>query len=277
MPSTGSRPRGMPRSSSIRTVRARRAQDQRVDGGRAQRQVRMLAASERARRPHRRSSRSSAPQSALGERVLDAQRERERVSRPRLEDVLHHHAVRLALADRPGAPQRTRPWIAFPRSGSVSGSWWRAPVELVGAVLEPVRPGISTCPRPDGSARRRRSRRAAPARRPRTTGALRRPRRPSRAGRRMRSRTARRTTRATRLDSSEAARRACVSAYARVDRAGGPRREARSPSPSGPGSPRRCSGRSSCRRRRGCPPRGPCSWCRAPTSAGSAPKRHVPA
>ena len=55
------------------------------------------------------------------------------------------------------------------------------------------------------------------------------------------------------------------------------RRAARWPSRSAPGSPRRCSGRSSCRRRRGCRPRARGSRCRAPTSPGSVPKRHVPA
>ena len=41
--------------------------------------------------------------------------------------------------------------------------------------------------------------------------------------------------------------------------AGGHRRGSRWPSPSGPGSPRRCSGRSWCRRRTGCRARAPCS------------------
>ena len=59
--------------------------------------------------------------------------------------------------------------------------------------------------------------------------------------------------------------------------AGGRRRAARWPSRSAPGSPHRCSGRSSCRRRTGCPPRAPCSRCPGPRSAGSVPNRTVPA
>ena len=38
------------------------------------------------------------------------------------------------------ADQRTSPWIAFRGSGSLSGSWWPAPFELVRAVLDPIRP-----------------------------------------------------------------------------------------------------------------------------------------
>ena len=60
-------------------------------------------------------------------------------------------------------------------------------------------------------------------------------------------------------------------------RAGGRRRAARSPSPSAPGSPRRCSGRSSCRRRRGCRPRAPGSRCPAPRSRGRCRSGTVPA
>ena len=62
----------------------------------------------------------------------------------------------------------------------------------------------------------------------------------------------------------------------RAARAGGRRRAARWPSPSAPGSPRSTTGRSSCRRRRGCRGRGPCSRRRAPTSPGRSPKRTVP-
>ena len=36
--------------------------------------------------------------------------------------------------------QRTSPWIALCSASSSSGSWWLPPVELVGAVLDPVRP-----------------------------------------------------------------------------------------------------------------------------------------
>ena len=62
-------------------------------------------------------------QARVRERVLDAERERERIAGLRVDDVLHHDPVRPSRSPTRQAAQRTRPWIAFERSGSVSGSW----------------------------------------------------------------------------------------------------------------------------------------------------------
>ena len=142
--------------------------------GRAQDHARRPSRSRRsgtdARRPRtgrlrsRRSSRSSAREARVGERVLDAEVERERVARLRVQHVLHHDPVRLPLADPPGGPaheavDRVR---APPARSARAGAGARR--------TRSCRPrsrfghGSSAWPRPPCTSRRRRSRRAAPGR-----------------------------------------------------------------------------------------------------------------
>src|SRR5262245_17950640 len=74
-----------------------------------------------------------------GERVLDAQRQAERISRPVGELVLHHRAVRLPFADSPAL----RPNEAVDRVlplGFGQVELMALAVELVASVLQPVRP-----------------------------------------------------------------------------------------------------------------------------------------
>ena len=132
-------------------------------------------------------------QPLVGERVLDADGERERVAGLRMKHVLHHDAVGLALARLDHADQRTSPWIAFRCSGSLSGSWWRArrtrrrrPRGGSATGAAPAR-GRTCTSRPP------RSRRAARDRPRSTCAGRRRPRRRPPAGRRGRARTALRT------------------------------------------------------------------------------------
>ena len=46
------------------------------------------------------------------------------------------------------ATQRTRPWMAFACSGSVSGSWWRVPSNSYVPSCSRLGHGASTWPRP---------------------------------------------------------------------------------------------------------------------------------
>ena len=62
----------------------------------------------------------------LREGVLDAESKRERVAGLRLEHVVQHDAVSLALDRRPRGPA-DEPVDRVSCSGSVSGSWSRLP------------------------------------------------------------------------------------------------------------------------------------------------------
>ena len=90
------------------------------------------------------------PEPALGQRVLDGERERERVARLRVEHVLEDGAAGLLLPDRPAHPADE----AVDRVVRLWLTQWkliRAPVELVAPVLDPVRPGDQELP-PGGAA-----------------------------------------------------------------------------------------------------------------------------
>ncbi len=96
----------------------------------------------RRRRPHRETRRRA-------ERVLDPERERERITGLRVEDVLHHDAVGLALPDSPACPadeavDRVR------GLGLAEGQLVPLPVELVATVLDPVRPRTEHLASPRG-------------------------------------------------------------------------------------------------------------------------------
>ncbi len=78
-------------------------------------------------------------QPLLRKRVLDRESERERIPGLRMENVLQNDAVRLALGDGPGRPaHEAMDRVAVVRLGE--GEPVTLSVELVGAVLEPVRP-----------------------------------------------------------------------------------------------------------------------------------------
>ena len=202
VPSTGDLPLGRPRSSENRTVPpgARRTSES----------IRSVPSVRYGCAPHpygaglgtdvRRGGRDGQP--GVGERVLDAQRERERVARPRMEQMLHHDGVRATSGRR-----------TTPPSGRGRGSR-RSPPGRRSATGGAARRTRSSRPRggwatgsalargPTGTSRRRRSRRGQRVRRPRTSAALLPPRRRPRVGRRARSRPGRRTVRANRLPQS---------------------------------------------------------------------------
>ena len=117
----------------------RRGQDEGVDRRRAERQVRMDAAAVRARVRAGVGGGRRDREALVGERVLDRERERERVAGLRMEHVLQHDAARLALADAPAGPADEAVDRVL-RLGLVERELVPPPVELVGAVLEPVRP-----------------------------------------------------------------------------------------------------------------------------------------
>ena len=166
-PRRGDAPVGMPRSSASSTVRAGHAQDDAVDRRRARpsgTDARRLRTGS-ARADVRRAS-SARARPALRERVLDA-RARARTGSPAAgcRRVLHHDAVRVPVADRPGAPA-DEAVDRVARSGSVSASW------CCGRRTRSCRPAAGWA---RGSApargrtvpsRRRRSRRAGRGRRP---------------------------------------------------------------------------------------------------------------
>ena len=228
VPSTGSEPVGRPRSSESQH-RSRRDAAGSTESTVAVPTVRYgcaplpyghaSGADVRRRRPHARARRS---ESAYSMR----ERERERVARAAAGARAPSRPGRGSRSPTVQGAQRTRPWIAFPRSGSVERQLVASPVELV---ARRPRAGSATgsapARGPTCSARRRRSRRGRRGRRPSTSAARRRPRRRRRAGRRTRSRPAR--------PDGASARRCRRSAPAA--RAGGRRRGARWPSPSAPG------------------------------------------
>ena len=85
---------------------------------------------------------------SVRQQVLDGELERERVAGLRVERVLHHHPVRLALADRPGGPaDEAVDRVLLGRI--VERELVVLPVELIGPVPNRFGHGISTCPRPE--------------------------------------------------------------------------------------------------------------------------------
>jgi hypothetical protein len=138
-------------------------QDERIDGRRAEGQIRMRARSVGTRaRPDVRGGRARR-QALIGERVLDLEPERERIPRLRLEREREHRAVGLLLLDAPRGPAReTVDRVA--RRRFRQRQLELAAVELVGAVLQPVGPGnqhlapgprehISSAPYPSSNSR----------------------------------------------------------------------------------------------------------------------------
>ena len=107
--------------------RAGSTQDQGVDGRRPDRQVRMLAAPERARvRPMFVAVvRTLSPPSESG--VLDPRARARTDSRAAAGATCSRTTRCGACSPTVQSASRTRPWIAFPRSGSVSGSRWLRP------------------------------------------------------------------------------------------------------------------------------------------------------
>ena len=74
------------------------------------------------------------------QRILDGELERERIAGLRLQYVLHHDPVRLAIAHIPGGPaDEAVDGIAM--LGLVQRELVGTAVEVVAPVLEPVRPG----------------------------------------------------------------------------------------------------------------------------------------
>ena len=176
----------------------RNGQDERVDGRRAEGQVRMEAAAVRARARAEVGGRRRDRQAIVRERVLDREVQRERIAGLRVEHVLEHDPALLALADPSSPPSgRGRGSRSAPRAR-------RAPAGVASRRTRRRRPrsGSATGSAPararTRSARPRGRRRAArghPRSRP---AARRRLRRRPRAGRHGRSRTAPRRER-TRL------------------------------------------------------------------------------
>jgi hypothetical protein len=83
-------------------------------------------------RPHR--------QPVVGEGVLDAEHEREGVPGSRVEPMRENRAVGRALGDRPLRPAH-EPVNRVPSFRLVERKLMRSSLELVAAVLDPVRPG----------------------------------------------------------------------------------------------------------------------------------------
>src|SRR5207245_6389447 len=79
------------------------AQHQTIDGCGPEGQVRMSAAPVGTRVRADAPGRCPHPESAVRWRIFDAEREREGIARLRIEDVLHHGPVRLALEGGPGS------------------------------------------------------------------------------------------------------------------------------------------------------------------------------
>src|SRR5215469_16890768 len=78
-------------------------------------------------------------ESAIRQRVLDANSEQKRVARLRIKNVFHHHPVWLALGSGPGGPtNETVDCVAVLRL--VQWELVTTPVELIAPILQPVRP-----------------------------------------------------------------------------------------------------------------------------------------
>jgi len=80
------------------------AQNQIIDSCGPERQVRMSAASVGTRVRAEVPGRCPHPESAVRQRIFDANPERKRIARLRMEDVFHHRPVWLALGGGPGGP-----------------------------------------------------------------------------------------------------------------------------------------------------------------------------
>src|SRR6516225_10143449 len=115
------------------------AQNQIIDSCGPERQVRMSAASVGTRVRAEVPDRCPHPESAVRQRIFDANPERERIARLRVEDVFHHRPVWLALDGGPGGPtDEAVDCIAVLRL--VQRELVALAVELVAAILKPVRP-----------------------------------------------------------------------------------------------------------------------------------------
>ena len=135
----------MPRSSERSSVRAGHAQRQRIHAGLGEREVGMVAAPVRARtRPAIGGGRPD-EQAVVREQVFDAEGQRERVARLRMQRVLHHDPVLRAVAGGPRRPADE----AVDRVlllDVVEGELVVLAVEAVAAVLNPVRPRDQNLP-----------------------------------------------------------------------------------------------------------------------------------
>jgi hypothetical protein len=125
--------------SALEHAPGRHREHERIDGGRAERQVRVVAAAERAR--IRADVRRGRPHGEPGvvERVLDPKGERERIAGLRVEQVLEDDPVVPALRDSPRDPA-DEPVDRVPRTGLAQRKLVLPAVELVAPVLDPVGP-----------------------------------------------------------------------------------------------------------------------------------------
>jgi hypothetical protein len=97
------------------------------------------------------------PEAAVRQRIFDANPEREGVTRLWIEDVFHHGPVWLALGGGPGgSADAAVDCVAVLRL--VQRELVAPPIELVAAILQSVRPLISSALYPSTTAGRRRSR-----------------------------------------------------------------------------------------------------------------------
>src|SRR5262249_48554514 len=90
-----------------------------------------ICADVRGRCPH--------PESVVRQPIFDAKPEREGVARLRMEDVFHDDPVPLARGDGPGDPA-DKAVDCVTASRFVQWELVAAPLELIAAVLQPVRP-----------------------------------------------------------------------------------------------------------------------------------------
>src|SRR5262245_25222290 len=115
------------------------AQNQTIDSCGPERQVRMSATSVGTRVRADVPGRCPHPESAVRQRIFDANSKREGIARLWMEDVFHHGAVWLALGGGPGRPaDEAVDCIAVLRL--VQRELVAPAVELVAAILKPVRP-----------------------------------------------------------------------------------------------------------------------------------------
>src|SRR5689334_13018517 len=117
----------------------RNGQRQLVDGAVRPGEVRMGAGAVRADFVPDVRSLGSNGQPVAFEGIFDPKRKRERISRPRVEQVLHHDPVSAALRDVPGCPA-DEPVDRVSALGLVERQLLDPAVELVAAVRDPVRP-----------------------------------------------------------------------------------------------------------------------------------------
>src|SRR5262245_8957841 len=115
------------------------AQHQTVDRCRPERQIRMSTAPIGTWVPTNVGGPTPYPEPVFGQRIFDAKSEREGVAWLGMQDVFHHDPVRAALRGSPGCPahQTVNRVAAF---RLVQRELVAKSVELVAAVLQPVRP-----------------------------------------------------------------------------------------------------------------------------------------